>query len=197
MGAESLRFNGAAYTNYWHGVNGHPFFDSENFKSGTVQYAAVQYQGILLLYDIAKDMLVSTKNGSQEQLALPGDKIRGFSIGLHQFARLDADNNPSIKTGFYEILYKGSINVYVKHQKELKQSFKTEDRTPTFTQYESYFIEKNGRFHTVSAASDIVSLLTEHQQEIRKKLRERDINFKKHPENCLIQIATFYDSLIN
>ena len=196
MGAESLHYIGTAYTNYWHGVIGHPFFDSENFKPGNIQYHAVQYQGIPLLYDIAKDLLVSTKYASQEQLALPGIKILGFSIGQHQFVRLDADMNADIKTGFYEIFYRGVIKAYVKHQKEIKQSFKTEERTPTFIQYDAYFIEKNGRFHAITNASDIVSLLTEHQKEIRKKMKERDINFKKYPENCLIQIAAYYDTLI-
>ena len=196
MGAESLRFNGTTYTNYWHGVNGHPFFESENFKLGNIQFLAVQYQGIPLMYDIEKDLLVSTKYASPEPMALPGDKTRSFSIGQHQFERLDADNHANIKTGFYEILYRGSINAYVKHQKEIKQSFKTEDRTPTFFQNDEYYIEKNGRFHAITAASDIASLFTEHQQEIRKKLKDRDINFKKYPEKCLIQIATFYDTLI-
>jgi hypothetical protein len=196
MGAESLRFNGTTYTNYWHGVNGHPFFESENFKSGNIQYLAVGYQGIPLLYDIEKDLVVSTKYASPEPMALPGDKIRSFSIGQHQFERLDADNYANIKTGFYEILYRGSMNAYVKHKKEIKQSFKTEDRTSTFYQYDEYYIEKNGRFHVINAGSDIVALFTEHQQEIRKKLKERDINFKKNPEKCLIQIANFYDTLI-
>lgn len=199
IGPSSYLYNGTAYVRYWNGVRGDPFFLTEAFQNGNINYGGVLYTDVPLVYDITRDELI-TKNFTKEtDIKLVSEKVNEFFIGKHDFVRLSADhlNNTAINPGFYERLYNGTTAVYVRHEKKIERSARAEDNFSKFTQYDIYYLVKDSVFHVIEGESGLSSVLKDQRQEVRKFLGKKDINYKKDPEGTIVQVAAFYDRLKN
>ena len=197
IGAGSYLYNGTTYARYWNGVRGFPFFLAEEFQDGDINYGGILYSAVPLMYDISRDELV-TKNFSKDtDIKLITEKVNQFFIGRHDFVRLAADNinSSTINPGFYERLYKGITTVYVKHEKKIEKSARAEDNFSKFTQYDSYYLVKDGIFHIIEGEAGLSAALKDQRQEIRKFLARKEINYKKDPGSTIVQVAAFYDGL--
>ncbi len=197
IGAASYLYNGTFYAPYWNGVRGNPFFLSGEFQPGNIYYDGVSYSDVPILYDIMRDELVIKNYAKDADITLLVEKIRQFTVGAHQFVRIAADSSREsfLPTGFYEKLYAGHITVYAKHEKKIERSLKAEDNFSKFTQYDRYYLEKNGVYHPINSESEILSVLKDRRKDVREMLNRKDIRFKKDPAGTLVQIATLYDGL--
>ncbi len=196
-GPSSYLYNGTAYTRYWNGVRGFPFFLSESFQNGKLLYSGITYHNVALMYDISRDELVIPDFSKEVNIKLIPEKIALFSIGSHEFVRLNGDSLSSglLYPGFYERIYNGTVIAYIKHEKKIERSARAEDNFSQFTLYASYYLWKDGIFHPVEGEKGLISIFKDNRQEIRKFLGKKEINYKKDPRGTIVQVAAFYDGL--
>jgi hypothetical protein len=197
IGANSYLYNGGAYEHYWNRVIGHPFFITDQFQQGTLYYDGTFYENVPLVYDMFRDELVSKNFSKTIDQKILSEKIRYFTIGNASFIRIVADsvNGASLTTGFYEKLYDGSVAVLEKHEKKIERSLKAEENSSKFTQYDRFYIAKDGKYYSVETEGDLVGIFKDQKTEIRKFLNRKDIRFKKDKARTMIQVAAFYDGL--
>ena len=197
MGSNSMLFNGVVYEHYWNTVAGHPFFLTDQFQKGTLQYENGIYSDIPLQYDMHFDLLVSRTFLNDINLQLVSEKIKSFSIRNHIFIRVNADSSNAafMKTGFYEVIHQGMISVLVKRENKIIRSLKTDELAEKFREYDSYYLQDEKGFHPVSDESSLISLLADQKQEMKKFLKGRNIHFKKDPEMTMVQAVIFYEQL--
>jgi hypothetical protein len=198
IGINAYLYNGTTYARYWNGVVGLPFFEWDNFRKGSLNYYGVPYDSVQLKYDLFGDALVTKAIANDAELKLIPDKVNTFSIGNHHFQRLVADSmhhSDLSKTGFYEILYSGRVQVFVRHEKRIEKSMQVGDNFSKFMQYDTYFIEKEDRFYLINSESDLLSVFKDQKAEIKKILKKKDSGFKKHPETAIVEVAAFYDQV--
>ncbi len=197
IGANSYLYNGVAYDRYWNGIIGHPFFMNEQFQQGSIYYDGSFYEDVPLMYDIAHDQLVSKNFAKEVKISLLSSKIRYFTIGKNNFTRIMADSTSisSLATGFYEILYKGTITVLEKHEKRIEHSFRAEDKITKFTQYNHIYVLKDDKYHLITNESGLQSLFKEQRAGIRMLLNRREVNFKKDPEGAVVKVVAYYEQL--
>jgi len=197
IGANSYLYTGVAYERYWNRVKGHPFFMTDQFQNGKLYYNGTLYQDVPLLYDMLRDEVVSKTFSKNTNLVLVSGKIRYFTIGNHSFVRVvqDSSNNTFVNTGFYEKLYQGNASVLVKREYKIERSLKADEDTSKFTEYDHYYIEKEGTFHAIVNENDLQSLFKDQKTEIRKFLNRRDMRFKKDLAKTIVQMVVFYTGL--
>src|SRR5882762_9573262 len=125
LGVGSHLLNGVQYKE--HNANfddvGHPYFESDDWVEGSVNYDGELYEDVAILYDLVSEKVVIEHPYAGIKLELISEKIDYFSLPGHRFVRLDADTmkNSSIRTGFYDVLYDGRVKFYVKRHKEKKE----------------------------------------------------------------------------
>lgn len=196
-GANSALYNGVPYYHYWNRVTGHPFFKTDRFEKGTIQYDGSFYNGIPLLYDMLQDVVVSHNYAGDVELALLSGKIKNFSIGKNSFTRLEAgEAHPGLQhSGFYQVLSGGVYPVLVRRENKIEQSARAEDNTARFREYDYYFIDKDGKYVSITGENDLQRLFADQKVKIRKFLKRRDINYKNDPANAIVQTVLYYTSL--
>jgi hypothetical protein len=189
IGINSYLYTGKAYERYWNRVAGHPFFQTEQFQKGTVLYNGTIYEDVPLVYDMLRDEIVSKTFTKEANMVLLGEKTDYFTIGTHRFVRIR--DSSVIIPGFYEELYTGYARVLVKRENKIERSLK-EENTSIFREYDYYYIEKDGVYHSIATEGDLQALFKDQKAEIRKFLNRRGTSFKKDPANTIVQTVAYY-----
>ncbi len=197
IGINSALYQGVAYDHYWNRVSGSPFYLSDQMVAGKVFYNGSLYENIPLAYDMVKDLLVTKTFTKNADMSLVSDQVDYFFINTHEFVRLikNVSDKSVPATGFYERLYNGDVQAYLKMEKKIKQLQKAEDNLTGFVEYDAYYVLKDGVFYEITGESDLVKVFKDQRNEIRKFVNSRGMNYKKDPAKVIVQTAAYYSSL--
>jgi len=84
-----------------------------------------------------------------EKIDLPVKKIEQFIILGHHFIRLFPDSINVLEEGFYDWLYKGKINVFVKRNKKLREERVGNEIYNVVDESNIFYIQKDGKYQVV------------------------------------------------
>ena len=105
---------------------------------------------------------------------------------------MDDSSNASLTTGFYELIYDGNTQVLAKHRKYIDKANALETG---FAESTHYFIRKNGKYFAVRHKRELLSLLRDKTDAVKKFLKANDLNYKQQPQETLRRVAAFYDQV--
>lgn len=192
-------FNGPEYVDYSFSIKeGHPFFQTADFRNGSVVYDGVLYENIPIVYDVSKDLVVINDPFKVYKLSLINERVAEFNIEKYHFVRLvnDLTTNDAIKTGYYQVLYSGSTIVYEREEKKLKEETSlTEGLKRFIVTGHSYYINKDKKIYSIGSKKSMLSLFKDKKSEIQQYMRKNKLNYKKDRENTLASVAAYYDQL--
>jgi hypothetical protein len=193
-GSNLLLYKGAEYTSFYPNTIGTPFFISDSLQPGTVSYDGIVYPNLPLKYDLVNnDLLLQAPQNLLIKLA--PEKVDSFHIGNHVFVRLQNDSSTQhVPAGFHERLYDGSITAWQRQRKQPVRGFLAED-PEHFAQYDTYYVEQEGRFYTIADEKDLLRLFGTQRNAVKKYLRKERLRFKKEPRLTVATAAAYYDSL--
>jgi hypothetical protein len=190
IGPDAAIYNGCVYQPNYLGVEGSPYFLSDNLTQGTVDYEDFTYTRQLLLYNTVLDQLVLA-DPKGRLLSLSPEKVGLFTMDSHTFVRLSADN---IRTGYYELLRSGYATLLVRHTKRLEEKLGGEVHRHITTS-ENYYIYKQGHYYPFGTMGGLVSLLADKKQELGHYRRSAHIRFRKDPLTASQRLIDYYNQL--
>ena len=196
--AETRLYNGILYPGYDHQAQGHPFFLSDGFRTGSVDYDGILYPELPLSYDLEKDILIIPNRQRNTTIQLLTEKLNGFAIDGHNFIYLTPDSgavNPPAP-GFYEVLYKGSTTALVHHRKLLKAGVHTEDPS-NYIQYDDWYLEQHDHYQAIRNNSSMISAFRKQNRPLKEYLKKNRLDFRKAPAAAIAGAAEFYSRTTN
>src|SRR5262249_40080359 len=122
IGQDAALYNGVAYQQNYRGVEGDPYFQTANLKTGTVTYEDITYSHIPLLYDLVHAQVAIADKTGQLLVPAPG-KLQRFTFDDHRFLHLTVNNTP----GYYEFLRPGYATLLVRHTKNITERIQTNE----------------------------------------------------------------------
>ncbi|MEP6553137.1 MAG: hypothetical protein ABJB11_06315 [Ferruginibacter sp.] len=175
-------------------IGGTPFFQTDEFIDGSIVYEDNFYDSVKLLYDQVDERIVFRSEFAIELIA---ERIKQFSIAGHDFIRLENDSlNPIVKTGFYEKLYSGSIELYKKEIKKIKENLSsTEGIMGEIELKTNYYVEREGHFYLVKKSNSLFEALGGHKKEVQQFMKANGLKLKRNKDYTLLKIASYYDQL--
>ena len=188
----------ADYTRKYHIRTGHQFYIQPEMLPGTANYNDREFANLRLQYDIVLDQVVLSQPGNPLTLRFIDEKVRTFSVGGHHFVRLMADstNADIIRTGYYELLADGSVQVLAKRSKTLYEHLNKPYIDVSFVEANRLFMYKAGRYYSVRSKSAALHLFAEHSKEMQQYLKEHHLRFNKASrENSVVELARYYNGL--
>jgi hypothetical protein len=195
-------FNGPQYYFYDSKSDEHQFYQSKNWKTGSVFYDGQLFSSVPILYDIVRDQVVIKYIRNYGVLSLQNEKIRYFQLpgedaSLHTFVRVQAQRGDStgLRTGFYDQLYAGTSKVLARRVKERLQEITESKIIIHFPYRESFYVLKQGVYHPVSTRRSALALLGDQKKSLRSYIREHKLNFKDNREAAIVALVTYYDQL--
>ncbi len=200
IGENSRLYNGPEYEQYDPAIKGNAYFDDVNtWKIGSVNYDNVIYNNVPIMYDIYKDYVVVLLYNKASRYTLLNDKLHYFNLADRHFVLVNVDslNNPGIRNGIYNQLYKGKTEVLAKRSKTIQIG--------TTGNLESYFtagkkeiyLKKGAEYYNINGVPSILKALQDKKKQVQLFISENRINYKTDPEQALSKIASYYDQLTN
>lgn len=197
-GDQSGLYNGSQYPGYPFEFRdgGHPYFVKE-VKAGSIVYDRQFYPQTKLLFDELAEQVVF--EDSTHRIQLLRERISQFTIGNASFVRIEKDSLSTvlIKTGFYEVLYGGTVAVLKKEVKKLREEIRFVDegilRFIDTKQY--YYIRKGGVYYSVGSKNAVLSVYRDRRKELQQYIKANKLNFKKDRDNMLAKLSAYYDQL--
>ncbi|GAB4035147.1 hypothetical protein GCM10028774_23670 [Spirosoma jeollabukense] len=193
---QSHVYEGNQYINHDPRIQVHPYYLTDTIQAGSVNYRGVLYRNVNMLYDINRDELAIQPPDGGYRLTLHTDKIAAFSLGKHQFTRLVEDSVAGIRTGFYEIIYNGTVKALAKRLKTVYEDISSGAYKADYLQKDSFVIQKDGAFFEVKTKKSVLDLFPDQAKVLKKFVRANRLKFKDDSrEQTIIRITQRYDEL--
>jgi hypothetical protein len=199
--ADSIKFTGPSETSplyngrifYWYPAKeGHAFFLTPEWQTGSVLYDDVWYHNIKLKYDIYKDEVI-VLHPSYKSIRLFSERVQEFNIGTNNFIRLKPGKNSSLREGFYHRLAEGKITVLALHEKRLKENISDNKLVQYFDPANFYYVLKDGVYHPLRKLKTLLEQANDQRQNIVRHLRKQGLKFRLAKEKTIAEAASFYN----
>ena len=123
------------------------------------------------------------------------EKIDHFSIDGHNFDRLIETDSNKISTGFYEHLYNGKTDVFLKVEKSVREDLSSGAALRFIDTKQYYYVEKGEVYHLVKNRNDMLNLFPDKKQALQQYLKKNKLKFKRNMKIAIVQLAAYYDQL--
>lgn len=190
-------YNGSLYFVYDAKSEDHQFFLSRDWIKGDLTYDDQFYTGMLMKYDIAKDLLIIRHYEGEGHVSLQNDRVSSFVLRNHQFRRFEAgkDINSGMRTTFYDVLYDGKSKVIGRRYKERLTKIDNMTVVAHFFDRDHFYLLRNGAYVAVRSKKSVLNLFFDRKKELKKYLRVNQIRFAEDREGAIVKTAMHYDEL--
>jgi hypothetical protein len=203
LGKQSPLYNGPEYYFYDPLIKGNAYFLEVNaFTPGSVFYDGALFSGVPMLYDLYSDNVVSLLYNHFSKFYLLKTKVKSFDFLDHHFVNINADtiinNSAGIKSGYYDQLYNGKLEILVKRSKDIQTyTGGIVGNERYFNPSTNFYLRKNNIYYIVNSQGALLNALKDRKKDIEQYIKQSQIKFRKEPEDALVKIATYYDHLTN
>ncbi|CCH51338.1 hypothetical protein BN8_00256 [Fibrisoma limi BUZ 3] len=190
--------NGTEYIRYDYRITGHPYFLTDSTLTGYIQYNDVRYHDVAMRHDIVRDEVLIDQIDKLFRIRLHSERVDSFSLGPHRFIRLVADSlsNNGIRTGFYQVLYDGSVRLLAKRVKTIHEDISSGKYKANFEENDRFFVQTNdGTYHEIKSQQSLFGLFPDQEKTLRRYLRTNGIKFRKQRELAITGVVKQYDAL--
>ncbi|SHK06165.1 hypothetical protein [Hymenobacter psychrotolerans] len=194
-------YNGVEYADYsrrYHARTGHQFFLSAERQQGSAFYNEHHFLNLPLSYDLVLDQLVLQQNSNSLLLRMVSEKVRYFDIGSHHFVRLVADTTKGnvLRTGFYEVLQQGRVQVLAQRAKRLQEQLKDRNTDVVFIPADRLFARKDGVYYAVRSKGAVKRLFADKAKEVQAYMQTNNLRLSKAQfESTLVELTRYYNTL--
>lgn len=189
-------YNGRLFYGYHPMSNSIPYYKSMGWHAGSIKYDGHWYYDQLVIYDAVTEQLV-VRNPRYISLALFSERIQEFFIDGDHFIRLYPDSNYIIREGFHRVLVEGTVTIYQRHVKIIKEEVKGDHIELNAETINRYYALKDGRYYAIGKQQSLLNLLKDKRQAVQQHLRSQGVKFKREPERAITLMATFYNQSTN
>jgi hypothetical protein len=190
-------YNGSLYYVYDAKSEDHQFYLSRDWIKGDLVYDGQFYPGMLMKYDIFKDLLVIRHYEGEGHVSLQNDRVSSFNLQNHQFRRFEAGKEVSagMRTTFYDLLYDGKSKVLARHLKERITKIDNMTVVAHFFDQDLYYLQRNGSYMPVRSKKSVLNLFYDRKKELKRYLRVNHIRFNEDRAGAITKTAMHYDEL--
>jgi hypothetical protein len=224
MGAASRLYTGSEYLGNGQRAKGSPFFLSDSPLPGSVVYQGEAYDNLDLQYDLLSGEVLIKDYTQSYNIELTKEKVTRFTIAHHEFWYLTpggrtsdqpsvpdqpstsgqpaSDHSPApdrsipLDPGYYERLNSSAPFLYARREKKIAFPANAEEQA-YYRLSSSWFLQLGDRFYRVESKGDLLNILKDKKDPLKKFIRESHINFKKDFEQASIKTIAYYAQIRN
>lgn len=202
IGPQSRLFNGINYEFYDPAIKSNAYFlDNNAWNAGSIVYDGFLYKNVPMLYDIYADQLIIQAYHSALRIQLIKNRVQSFDLLGHHviYHEQDPTNATSPKTGFYDELYGGKVQLLAQRSKSIQHTSGVDISIESyFSPAIDYYLYKNGVYYPVSSKGSFLKVLKDKKSAIQQYLRSNNLKFKKQlKEETMTKAAAYYDQITN
>lgn len=187
-------YNGRLFNAYAATIEGIPFYASKDWQQGSILYDGTWYYNMSLLYDCVQDAVV-VRHPNGVVVILNSDRVQEFSFGENYFVHLYQDKDRIPKSGFYQRLVNGELQLYARRSKLIEERIVGNELFKKFVESFSYYAYQDGKFIHLKKAKELMSLTKQNKPKVTQYINSQDVSMKKETERAMILIAKYNNQL--
>jgi hypothetical protein len=194
-GRQSAVFNGLQHYPYSSMIEGIAYFQTADWRKGSVVFEDVQYDNIFMKYDLVTDQVIITADDNGGLfISLYSPRVKEFSFSGMKFVRFTKTNfGTGLPEGFYQELADGKVKAYTKTMKFIEEKVDITGISRKFEQKVRHYIFKDGKYHVIRNKKTLLSVLKEHKKEVQQYLSKLDVKYKNNPEQNITAAVNIYN----
>lgn len=194
LDSAAFLFTGDEYVYQSYLKVGSPYFLTDSLSRGTIRYAGQLYDHAELQWDVMQNYVLTRSLDGNTKVILRNDLIDSFSIEGHSIIKLYENKAANLyNTDFYDVLYRGTTDVYARRAKETYNTIRNDKIVYHFKDKDKFYVKKNDLFYRVSNRRETMRLYAKHTSEINHAIRKEGLKWRTDFEACLIIAASLND----
>ena len=192
-----ILYNGRIWKYQFYNADGHQFFLSPDFLTGSIGVDGYTFDSVKIKYDVFNDELLIKRNDGTI-IQLNKEMINSFSLYYIDkiFCFSNFNNYPvGNMTGYWNVLYDTGIKIYVKYLKEILPTTIT-NGPPRFNQVNKISIIKDGQIHRTNNRKELLNLFVkgEEQSMIKKYIRNNQIKISRNEPDSFRRVIEYFET---
>jgi hypothetical protein len=186
-------YNGKEHMGYPASIQGVGYYNSADWQRGSIVYRDVLYTDLLLKYDLVTDEVIVRHFNTYTSVTLFTPRIKSFLILGEKFQYFPDRGKSFPPAGIYEELKTGAISLYVKRSKLIDENIVAGVLERKFIDKNAYYALKDGVYYAIKKEDSILDLMKDKRSEVKNRLSEAGIKYKRDTETALIVIVGYYN----
>lgn len=197
VGNHTIIYTGKEETKYPTYVLNHPYLDTKEFREGRLSFDGIIYPHVKMRLNLHKDELVVFSPDNRFSVILPSDRVDFATIdSLYIIYSRPEKDSLNLPEGYHVRLYNGTYEVWKRETMFLESTIKDMLVELSFSRKRRFYIRKDGTFHPVSSKKTVLKLFeTTKQKELKKYIKQHRLNFKKVPDEAIVSVVNYYETL--
>ncbi|GEM_PF-273009 len=199
IGDQLQIYNGKEYAEYDRQITGHPFYLTDYYEYGVLEYDGNNYDSVEMRYDIHKDALILkhfTQSGFVKEFILNDSKITRFYLLNRTFIVIpDSSETQPLETGIYELLFHDELYLLSKRSKKYVEEFHGVYLKQRFEEESKYYILNNDQLSSIRNKRSLIKAFPEQKKGIKKHIRDSRLYFGNDLENSIISTVRYVSTL--
>ena len=194
--------NGRLYQEKRTNIVGHPFLKDDKFHSSNIYYKGINYENLLLKYNIFRQEIIYYQEIDIEQprfILLNLDYLEKFEINYDsdkllftsEFSNL---NGLDSKIEYYQLIYDGNFK-YIKGSEKRIEKLAVKNRYDQYVENNYYYLIVNNKPYRIKNKKDFIQVFINHKKEIRKFIKKNHLKIKPWSHGDIIKLIIFCESL--
>jgi hypothetical protein len=193
-GPDNLLINGRTYRPDHPRAEGHPFFQTEEWKSGVVYIKGNSFPARYLKYDLFNHHLLikhERPNGSYQEVVLSDLLVDSFLIEEHLFVQRDQILSDKENSGYLEKLFEDQLSFF-RFQTKVFGSVSNSTPYGRFSDLKDVFYLLDGdQLHKITNKKDFLNCFPARKSQIKKYMNNQSLKWKKMTNNQFAQLLQF------
>lgn len=192
--------NGRTYHPYYLPSGSNPLFKSSTMLKGTIFSNGRIFQNLNIYYDLYKDQLVLnhiSPHGEVLLINLNRQTLDSFLVSTDRdttkLISLSFPENSKLKSGYYEIPYRGKMKLLIKHESDLIKKGGADE----YVYIQKRYLFINGDWVRIGSFMRFKKQFdSKHVSLIKKYLKSLNIyNFRTIPDDKLVQLLRYCETI--
>lgn len=199
-GTDNLLINGRPYSPSHPAANGHPYFQTKEWRPGIIYIKGNTYLADKLKYNLSTYQLIvkhQRPNGTLQKAVLSDLLVDSFRIEEHLFINrkliLSDDENGT----YLEKIFTDKLSFYQLQKTVFNASFNNENPHGWFSnQKDVFYLLLNEGVHKITKPKQFLSCFPNHKTQIKKYMKTNKLKWKKMTKRQFSQLLKFCNDQI-
>jgi len=198
VGNHAIIYTGQEEIKYPNYILNHPYLDTDKFREGILSFDGILYPNVRMRLNLHKEELVVFSPDNRFAVVVPKNRVEYAIIdSFFVFHNSPETGDKQLTEGYHVRMYKGNIyEVWKRETAFLESKIKDMQVEFFFTRKKRFYLYKDDKYYPVRSKNSVIKLLNPAlKKEIKKYIKQQKLNFNKSPDEAIVSVIYYYETL--
>jgi len=191
---DEFTLNGKVVSGFYQAAIGHPYFQSNSWRKGSVFFDGKKYENVYLKFNLETNQLICRidKENASYSVELFRDKVSGFTIENEEFQKIYSSKEKN-KFSFFYVISQGKANYLVEYKK-----YRNNPGNGTMAEYiekHTNYVLYNGKLKKFKSKNTLINALEDKKEKIKEYIQAKELIVNQSDVYQIKLLFEYYNNL--